>query len=99
MVPPSMVAACCITAAVCGNEKFSANTPEGILGKMQVGIAVETDFLKSCYSTVADCLKSALFAESDSGDSGMNSGDSSMSSETSSNSIERVTPDEVDENV
>jgi len=42
MVPPSMVAACCITAAVCGNEKFSANTPEGILGKMQVGIAVET---------------------------------------------------------
>jgi hypothetical protein len=55
MVPPSMVAACCITAAVCGNEKFSANTPEGILSKMQVGIAVETvskknfcmkDFLK-----------------------------------------------------
>lgn len=42
MVPPSMVAACCITAAVCGNEKFSANTPEGILSKMQVGIAVET---------------------------------------------------------
>ena len=54
------------------------------------------DFLKSCYSTVADCLKSALFAESDSGDSGVNSGDSSMSSESS---IERVTPDEVDENV
>ena len=42
MVPPSMIAACCVTAAVCGNEKFPKNTPEGILARMQAGIGVET---------------------------------------------------------
>ncbi|CAG5081037.1 Oidioi.mRNA.OKI2018_I69.PAR.g9771.t1.cds [Oikopleura dioica] len=96
MVPPSMIAACCVTAAVCGNEKFPKNTPEGILARMQAGIGVENDFLKSCYSTVAESLKSAFFSDSGS-DSGVN--DSSMSSENSSATLERVTPDEVDENV